>query len=528
MNLASYKKPPLIFVIFCLLFLLVACNSDSEGQTKDEGSKTLTVALGHGLDYLGMDPNGSGKEHSTLSTVVFEPLVMETSIGTFEGALAESWEVDEAGTKWTFHLRENVTFHDGTPFKSTIVKETFLHYMEDPLLARRLGITTIDTPDDHTVIFNIQRPFAPFLNVISSFQCIIPSPSTFDENGNYVKAIGTGPFQLKSETKERLEFVAYEDHWRGKPEIDELVAVYIADPATMVLALESGEVDLIGADGYGVSYSEIQRLASGEQFTVVENADSSSLEWVGFNMYKEPLNDIRVRQAINYALNREEIAQYVYDGFATPAVGPIGFNDTIPWVDTSIKGYSFDVEKAQELLAEAGWTEKNKEGYLVKDGKVFELKFLIQPNRTWKPMGEVIQNQLKEIGIKVNLEIRDISIIRELVKKGDYDLAGLGSMGKSATDPYYFFQYYFTSIGTGTLVTDHEKLDQLIGQVVREVDENERQQIYNEIQHEVMDIVPGAFMVHPTRVTVMKEDISGWEFAGSMDPLRLIYKVSRD
>lgn len=524
----SYRKLYLIFAIFSLCFLLlVGCNGDKEAKKKEDEVKTLTVALGHGLDYLGMDPNGSGKENSSLSTVVFEPLVMETSSGEFEGALAESWDVDDTGTKWTFHLRKNVTFHDGTAFTSSSVTEAFTRFMEEPLLARKLAITNMETPDDYTVIFNIKRPFAPFLNVISSFQCVIPSPNTFDEKGNYVKAIGTGPFQLKSESKEKIEFTAFKDHWRGKPEIDELTAVYIADPATMVLALESGEVDLIGADGYGVSYSEINRLSEDEQFTVVENADSSSLEWVAFNMYKEPLNDIRVRQAINYAMDREAIAEYVYDGFATPAVGPIGFDDSIPWVDTSIKGYKFNKEKAEELLAEAGWKEKNKEGYLVKDGKVLELKFLIQSNRTWKPMGEAIQTQLKEIGIKVNLEIRDLNIIRDLVKQGDYDLAGLGSMGKSATDPYYFFQYYFTKNGTGTVVTDSEKLDRLVDQVVTEINPKERQKIYNEIQQEVMELTPGAFMIHPTKVTVMRKDIQGWEFAGAMDPLRFIYKVSR-
>src|SRR5690554_477803 len=150
----SYRKLYLIFAIFSLCFLLlVGCNGDKEAKKKEDEVKTLTVALGHGLDYLGMDPNGSGKENSSLSTVVFEPLVMETSSGEFEGALAESWDVDDTGTKWTFHLRKNVTFHDGTAFTSSSVTEAFTRFMEEPLLARKLAITNMETPDDYTVIF---------------------------------------------------------------------------------------------------------------------------------------------------------------------------------------------------------------------------------------------------------------------------------------------------------------------------------------------------------------------------------------
>lgn len=533
MNQLKRNRKKLAIVLFfcCLTLVLSACNnkdSDNKEESKNGELQSLTIALGHGLDYLGVDPYGSGKENTTLRTVLFEPLAIETEAGQFEGGLAEDWSVNEVGTEWTFQLRENVSFHDGTPFTSSAVKTAFEHYMEDPLLSKRLAITNIDTPDDFTVIFTLQRPFAPFLNVIGSFQCTIPSPTSFDENGNLIEPIGTGPFKLKTHTKERVEFIAYENHWRGKPGLDELNVVYIADQTTMILALESGEVDLIGADGYGVSQAELKRLQENSDFTVVQNPDSSSLEWVGFNLYKEPLNDINVRQAINLAINREEIAKFVYEGFATPAVGPIGFDNSIPWVNQNIEGYEFDLDNAKQLLEEAGWTEKNEDGYLVKDGKVFELSFLIQSDRTWKPTGEVIQKQLADVGIKVNLELLDNTIIRDSIKQGNFNMAGLGSMGKSAADPYYFFQYYFTKNGAGTIVTDHEKLDTLVRNVVTTIDQNERQDIYNEIQQEVMNLTPGAFIVHPTRVTVMKKDIQGWEFSGTMDPLRLIYKVTRD
>ncbi|MEC1722199.1 ABC transporter substrate-binding protein [Schinkia azotoformans] len=538
MNLFYFgqKKLSVWLMIFSFVLILSACsgNQSSGDVSKNKDANTekenqsLIIALGHGLDYLGVDPYGNGRENTVLRTVVFEPLALETSKGQFEGALAKSWSVNETGTEWTFNLREGVTFHDGTPFTSSAVLEAFNHYMEDPNFSRRAPIENIVAPDDYTVVFQLQKPFAPFLNLVGSYQCVIPSPNSFDEQGNLAKPIGTGPFALKSQSKEKVEFIAYDSHWREKPSIDELQVVYISDPATMVLALESGEVDLIGADGYGIPQAEIKRLQDNKDFTVVMNADSSSLEWVGFNSNTGPLQDVNVRKAINYALDRGQIAEFIYEGFATPAVGPIGFDESILWTDTSIQGYQYDLEKAKQLLAEAGWKDRNKDGFLVKDGQVLELTFLLEGTRTWKPTGEAIQNQLAELGIKVNLELRDNSVIRELVKKGQFNMVGLGSIGKSAADPYYFFQYYFTTRGSGTVLTNNEKMDQLVSDVVSTIDQDKRSEIYNEIQREVMDLAPGAFLLHPHRVTIMKKDISGWDFANTMDPLRFVYKLSRE
>ncbi|HHY73319.1 MAG TPA: hypothetical protein GX497_08845 [Bacillus bacterium] len=530
------KTFSILLIVCCFILALSACSSSQSGAGKStDGSasnenrnQTLTIALGHGLDYLGLNPYMSGRENTVLRTVVFEPLALETSTGQFEGALAKSWFVNETGTEWTFQLRDNVTFHDGTPFTSSAVVEAINRYMEDPNFSRRAGIETVKAPDEYTVVFYLQKPFAPFLNLVGSYQCAIPSPASFDEEGKMVNPIGTGPFALKSLSKEKVEFVAYENHWREKPSIDELNVVYISDPATMVLALESGEVDLIGADGYGIPQSEIKRLQENENFTVFRSADSSSLEWIGFNSNKGPLSDAKVRKAINYAIDREQITEFIFEGFATSAVGPIGFDASIPWTDTSIQGYRFDMEKAQQLLAEAGWKDRNNDGFLVKDGQVLELTFLLEGTRTWKPIGEAIQNQLANLGIKINLELRDSSVIRELVKKGEFNMVGLGSIGKNAADPYHFFQYYFTKKGSGTVLTNNEKLDQLVSDVVTTIDQEKRTEIYNEIQQEIMEVTPGAFLLHPHRVTIYKNDIAGWDFSNTMDPLRFVYKVTRE
>ncbi len=531
MILRSVKKQFfLLATLICLTFIIAACGNDEKAVEKKEKANepsNVNIALGHALDYLGLDPYANGRENTTLKTVVFESLALETSSGQFESALAENWEVSEDAKVWTFYLKKDIKFHDDTLFTSDAVVQAFNRYMQNKELSRRLGIEKVEATDDYTVVFTLTRPSATFLTVVGSYQTAIPSPTGFDAEGKFVEAIGTGPYKVQSSTKERIEFVANGNHWRGKPDIDNLNVIYISDASTMILALESGEVDLIGADGYGISFSEIERLKGNENLKVVINEDASSMEWIGFNLYKGPLSDKNLREALNYSINRQEIIDYVYEGYATTAKGPIGFNDSIPWVDTSIEGYTYDLAVAEGLFKKAGYTEKNEEGYFVKDGQALELTFVTKSDRTWKPVSEILQNQLKDVGVKVNLEVRGDDIVRDLVKKGEYDLVSLGSMGKSNADPYYFFQYYFTSTGTNSIISDSPKLDQLVRNVVMTIDHEKRAQIYNDIQQEVMMNIPGAFLVHPSRVTIMDNKYDNWKFAGTMDPLRFVYALTK-
>lgn len=488
----------------------------------------LTVALGHGLDYLGVDPYGPGRENTVLETAIYEPLILETPDGRLEPALAESWEAADGGRTWTFHLRRGVTFHDGTPFTAAAVRQAFEHYRQDPTLGRTLGIAAIETPDDHTVVFRLQRPFAAFLTVLGSFQTVIPAPSSFDAAGRFVRPVGTGPFRVAEARRDLVRLAANERHWRGAPGLKEIVVKYVPDPATMVLALEAGEVDLIGADGYGVPRNEVDRLKRDGRFRVQVNRDQSALEWVAFNLRHPVLADVRVRRALNYAIDRDELTRKVLSGYAVPAKGPIGFDTSIPWTDPAIAGYPYDPQQARALLAEAGWRDGDGDGVLDRQGQPLRLTLLFDGTaRDWKLVAEALQQQLARVGVQLELQSRDQATVADLVRRGQFQLAAQASIGKRLSDPYAFIQYYFTSEGRGSVVRGHAPLDQLYRQLVTTLDRDRRAELYRRIQQEIMNLVPGAFLYHPARVAVLRADVQGWEFAGTMDPLRYAYKVTR-
>lgn len=523
------RRAPLLALLTAAALAVGCGRSPATGPQASRPPDRVTIALGHGLDYLGVDPFGPGRENTVLETAIYEPLLFETPDGKLEPALAESWEAADGGKTWTFHLRRGVTFHDGSPFDARAVRFAFDHYRQDPALGRTLGIAAVETPDDHTVVFRLERPFAPFLTVIGSFQTVIPSPSSYDASGNFVRPVGTGPFKVAEHRRDLVRLVRNENHWRGAPRLAEIVVKYIPDPATMVLALESGEVDLIGADGYGVPRNEVDRLRGDARFKVRVNRDRSALEWVAFNLRRPVLSDVRVRQALNYALDRRELAERVLGGYAVPAKGPIGFDDTIPWTDTSIQGYPYDPDKARSLLAEAGWKDTDGDGVLDREGRPLRLTFLFDgAARDWKLVAEAVQQQLARVGVQLDLQSRDQATIADLVRRGDFDLAAQASIGKRLSDPFAYIQYYFTSGGRGTVIRGNETLDRLYGEVVGSLDTARRREAYRRIQEEIMRVVPGAFLYHPARVAVLRADVQGWEFAGTMDPLRLAYKLYRE
>ncbi|BDG59291.1 ABC transporter substrate-binding protein [Caldinitratiruptor microaerophilus] len=490
------------------------------------GGQRLRIAIGHGLDYVGVDPLGPGRENTLLATIIYEPLLLETADGKLEPALAERWESDPTGTHWTFHLRRGVTFHDGTPFDARAVVRAYERHLRDPEKARRLGEPRVEIVDDYTVSFHLNRPHAPFLSVVGSFSTVIPGPNAYGSDGNLVKPVGTGPFQVTRFTREHVLLARYEKHWRQVPALEEVEVKYIPDPATMILALEAGEVDVIGADGYGVPRNEIRRLEADPRFRVLVNTKDAALEWIGFNLHRPPFDDLRVRQAFNYAVDREAITRQVLEGYAVPARGPIGYDASIPWTNTAIEGYRHHPERARALLEEAGWKDTDGDGIRERDGRPLRATLLFEPTRDWKLVAEALRTQLRQVGMDLRLEMRDGALIRDLQKKGDFEAAAQGSIGKSLVDPYYYLVWYYSSRGRGSLLHD-PGLDGLIARSLSTLDPGERERLYHEIQARIMEILPGAYLYHPARVTVVRADVEGWESAGTMDPLRFLWKVSR-
>jgi peptide/nickel transport system substrate-binding protein len=514
-RMLSKGFPYVLLVLFLLGAIMSAgCNQKNvpaRGQTQE-----LVIALGEkevtSLDPY--DPHGSSSSWY-IQPMLFETLVFDTLKGT-EPMLAERWEMSPDGKKWTFHLREGVKFHDGRPLTAEAVKfsiEKSLASKISGLGARKppVPITRVEAADERTVVVHLDKPYGPFLSEIGSVRIVSPASYQGDK---FVRPVGTGPWKVASFNPQEMVFRPFEDYWREKPRLSKVTIKCIPDPQARVMALESGEVDVIGVDMQGVEPAAAKSLAASGKYQVM-SLHQAYLVALYFNPRAELLKDIRVRQAINYALNREEMVAKLLEGYGVPAKGPVGFDTSIPWTNPHIEGYPYDPEKAKALIKDAGFKGDAP------------LKLAYEGYRAYhKALAELIQAQLGAVGIKVELNSYESGAFTQILQAGQYDLALIPPYGKREEDPYPYLGMFFFSQGRYKVMEDPQ-FDRLFMAQLFTADQKEREKLYWALQEEIMKNCPAAFLFHPDRKTVLKKDIQGWESYYGFNSLATLWKVYR-
>jgi peptide/nickel transport system substrate-binding protein len=316
--------------------------------------------------------------------------------------LAESWTVSDDASTWTFKLRPNVKFHDGSPWNADAAVWNFdrMANKSSPLFDQAInslgglllgGIDKVSKTDDMTVVINTKGPYS-YLDSDLSLLAMV-SPTAFEKAGGHdpfsEHPSGTGPFKFESmERGQRLEMVRNDDYWAGKPKLDRIVLRPIPDATARVAALRSGEVNWIEVP----PPDEVPTLRDGG-FQMLTNAYSHVWPWV-FDTTQKPFDDVRVRQAANYAINRDAITNDILQKTGRPALQYAPKGD--PGYDPKLDTYTYDPAKAKALLAEAGYA----------DG--VEVRVVFPPsgsgNMVPVPMNESMQRDLAAVGIKVKLE----------------------------------------------------------------------------------------------------------------------------
>ena len=338
-------------------------------------------------------------------TNIYEPLVFVDNDMNLQPGLAKSWKRLDDNT-WRFYLREGVKFHDGTPFDADAVKYEFDRWLDDLTCAALLASSflieekdDIKIVDDYTVDITTIKPLGCLPGRLS-MPCFVMTSPNMDEYG---KPDGTGPFKFKEMTPlETLEVVRNEQYWGDGPKLEKILIKTIFDPQTKVMALEAGEVDLI----YNVPPAEVSSLESNPDIQVFEKMMPRT-QILTVNAKKAPLSDVRVRKAIDYAINKEDIVDYILEGIGEPAKGFI--SPVISWsAHDELEGYPYNPAKAEELLSEAGWADTDGDGYLDKDSETLEIELTYIPegggfSSVDQAVAEVIQDQLKDVGIKIEL-----------------------------------------------------------------------------------------------------------------------------
>ena len=416
--------------------------------------------------------------------------------------LAQSWEVSDDSTQYTFRLAEGVRWHDGEPMTSADVKFTFENVLLSYHSRTKGGLSSIlesiDTPDDTTVVFNFTQPYAALLQRLNSTEApILPKHiyegvedvQTADAN---LTPVGTGPFKLESyDIDNEITLVRNDDYFKeGLPYLDRVVFRVIPDQNTQVLALEEGEVDYI----WRVPGGEIERL-SGDDSITLHNINSGPgggfcIPTLTFNSEREVFSDLRVRQAIAHAVNREQMLAQVIFGQGRVATGPINSQMAFAYTD-DVTGYPYDVDRANALLDEAGYAS---------DGTRFSIDLLVFSFGVFPKYAEVMRQNLAEVGIDVEVMPLDRSaFIPKVFTERDFDTNIISYCNN--TDPSIGVARMYISSNIGDIPFSNgaayvnPAIDVLFDEAASTPDVARRGELYGEIQKILTAELPYLWLV---------------------------------
>lgn len=439
--------------------------------------------------------------------------------------LAESWEVSPDGLQFTFNLRKDVKFHDGTPFDADdvvfSVKELWLKHISDAR-GRWSGVgLQVEKTGDHTVVFKLDRPFVYAFNYLGSHHGPIVSSELYEgtdptTNPNNLKPIGTGPFKFVEYVKgSHIELVRNEDYWQKDeqgnqlPYLDRVVMRVIPDPTSRTLAMSKGEVDYQNYPGFPVETVETLRNAG---FVVGTEtiAGAAWIQRVFLNQRTGPLADVRVRRAAFHALDRDALLTKAGYGFGVVSTGPL--NQLSPAYKDLVKKdlpvYGYDPEEAKRLLDEAGYPVKE-------DGTRFTLKFVI--NRSLSvdsAVADLMRDYFRTVGIQLDVSKVDEATRLAAAGKHDFDLTMLGGTisGPSPDAPslYWLSRLRDSTDGWSNIagINDPE-LDELLVKGSTALDSAERKEIWDKFQAKMVDDARELWLWDIRNVSVWSPDFGG-------------------
>jgi len=442
----------------------------------------------------------SDSPSSYIVSLVFNGLVKYNKDVEIVGDLAKSWDIEDDGIVIIFHLRKDVKWHDGMPFTARDVKFTYESIIDPNVPTPYAGdfkmVKRMDVVDDYTVKVVYKEPFAPGLS--SWIMPIMPKHILEGEDllaTSYRRdPIGTGPYKFKKwRTGERIDLVSNHEYFEHRPYIDRYIYRVIPDTATMFLELQA-----LGIDSMQLTPLQYTRQTDKPFFKKRFEKfkyPAFGYSYMAYNLMDHKFKDKRVRQALNYAVNKQELIDGVLLG-----QGRISSGQFVPesWAfNEEVTPYPFDPGKAALLLREAGWQDRDQDGWLDKDGIRFEFTVLTnQGNELRRMTAEIIQRRLKEIGIKVNIRILEWSVfINEFVNKKRFEAIIMGwGLGREP-DCYDIFHSSKTRLGEFNFISyANPEIDKLLIAGRRTFDKEERKAIYRKIHEILYDDQPYMFL----------------------------------
>ncbi len=483
-----------IGAILSLVIGLAGCAQTTPTQSR--------LIYGLTLVPSGIDPhvNASSELGIALTSVYDTLVVLDPVTGAFLPGLATRWEVSPDGLAYTFHLRSGVRFHDGTPFNAEAVRFN-LERIADPdtrsqKAAFLLGpYDRTEVLDPLTVVIHLKRPYAPLLDALSQVYLGMASPAAVQKWGADYQfhQVGTGPFRfVEYVAADHLTLARNPDYtWgpavfhAGPPYLDEVVFRFYEDPPTRALALESGEAQVMGE----IPPQDAGRIESNPRLKLMPVAIPGMSLMVFINSARPPTDDMRVRQALLYATDRNAIIQTVFRNRSPVAYGPLtavtfGYDPAVQ------RFYPHDPDQAQRLLDEAGWRVSPSSnptgsggGVRQKDGQPLELDLVIQGWGFMPQVAQLLESQWARLGLRVKTRQVTYPEALDIGKKGEHHLMPFFTSG---TDPDLLRPFFYSGAAFNWAKVSDPELDAWLDQGATTLDPDARKTIYSHIQQRIM------------------------------------------
>lgn len=509
-----------------LLIGTTACNpSSNQGSALEQVNRSETLIVARASEPEWLNPV-AGHQHADSDRSMFRGLFKLDNNNKLVPDMAKSWSVNADGKVYTIKLRDGIKWHDGMAFSAEDVKFT-IESIQDPenhsgVRKEVEEIESVEVIDPLTLKINLSEPLASLpsrLKIGMIPKHALEGKHFNTDHFNFEKPIGTGPYKFNSrKAGEYLELVANPDFYDGEPAFKRVIYTFVPDPNVRLVQLKKGDIDVAA-----LTPKQIAAVKESDPFRI-ETTPSADYRVMMFN-HRDPLfKDIRVRQAIQFATNRDALVKGALLGYGHAAYGPLQFNRmSVP--ESELLKHDNNLERAEQLLNQAGW-QRSEDGFMYKAGQRFSFVLtapVSDPVRV--DLATLLAMQLKRLGLEVKIDVKDWAIIN--IPQTQSLILGAGVPGDPDSDLYRFFSSNMLDVGSNYSGYSNPVVDNLLAQGRRALNEEARIKIYQQLQTELIKNPAYNYLVYLEHVYGVRKGVAGFQqkiFGHGTSPLWNIEK----
>lgn len=492
------RKVLLSFIIF-ILILLVACSSDEAGdesRSEDSVKDEVSIVISDDPDFL--DPHYATASMTYMMILnMFEGLLAVDTDGTLEGAIAESYDISDDGLTYTFHIRDDIFFHNDEQLTANDVLYSYERLLgkdsNEPLTSELDSIKEMEVVDDFTFEVTLDEVNSNFLYMLTALNAAI-IPEANDDKHNE-EPIGTGPFKFVSYSPgSKLTLEKHDNYWKDDlPKLSEVNFLFQSDRDAALMSMQAGDIDIMDIPAHRIDEME-------DDFSI-ETQEVNSALIITFNEDVEPFDDVRVRQAINYAISKDDMIDSVFSGYAAKLGSNMSPAMEKFYLDGLEDMYEQDIERAKELLKEAGY----------EDG--FSTKITVSSHRSmYADLAQIAKENLKEIGIDLEIEVVEWGIwLDQVYTDHNYEMTAIDLTGRPSA--YEILNDYIsTNDNENFFRFNNEEYDEIMEEVLLEEDDDAQVELYQRAQEILAEEAAAVYIADYQFIWALHPQLEGLQY----------------